>query len=193
LAFQQKVRGLLAFSFAVDVKHSHIICCVQTLRERIVYGSHSEGVLVDYIQHHRTLLHNFHHFDVFVKTNFKVPSTDEELLGSTAGLDTRHNSGPLETKIINWEQGFFVCHRLVSAVKRVEFVSDRMSYIVLRGRWCNIIVLNVRAPSEEKTDHSKDSFYEEYLPGDFRLARYNTQDRILKGLSHNRCLYTRNN
>ena len=38
-----------------------------------------------------------------------------------------------------------------------------MSYIVLRGRWCNIIVLvlNVHAPSEEKGDSSKDSFYEE--------------------------------
>ena len=51
-------------------------------------------------------------------------------------------------------------HRTVSAVKRVEFVSDRMSYIVLRGHWCNI-VLNVCAPSEEKSDNSKDSFYEE--------------------------------
>ena len=49
----------------------------------------------------------------------------------------------------------------MSAVKRVEFVSDRMSYIVLRGRWCNIIVLNVHAPREEKSDDSKDSFYEE--------------------------------
>jgi len=29
--------------------------------------------------------------------------------------------------------GFFVHHRIVSAVKRVEFVSDRVSYIVLRG------------------------------------------------------------
>ena len=46
--------------------------------------------------------------------------------------------------------GFFVQQRIASAVKRVEFVSDRMSYIVLRGRWCNIIVLNVHAPSEEK-------------------------------------------
>ena len=36
-----------------------------------------------------------------------------------------------------------------------------MSYIVLRDRWCNIIVLNVHAPSEEKNDDSKDSFCEE--------------------------------
>jgi hypothetical protein len=54
--------------------------------------------------------------------------------------------------------GFFVHQRISSAVKRVEFVSDRVSYIVLGGRWCNIIVLNVHAPSEEKSDESKDSF-----------------------------------
>jgi len=46
-------------------------------------------------------------------------------------------------------------------VKRVEFVSDRLSYIVLRGRWRNIIVVNVHAPREEKSDEEKDSFYEE--------------------------------
>ena len=57
--------------------------------------------------------------------------------------------------------GFFVHHRLVSALKRVEFISYRMSYIVLRGHWCNIIVLNVHAPSEENNDDSKDGFYVE--------------------------------
>jgi hypothetical protein len=31
--------------------------------------------------------------------------------------------------------GFFVHKRIISAVKRVEFVSDRMSYIILRSRW----------------------------------------------------------
>ena len=57
--------------------------------------------------------------------------------------------------------GFFVHHRIVSAVKRAEYVNNRVSYIFLRGRWCNIIVLNVHAPSEDKSDDSKDSFYEE--------------------------------
>ena len=32
--------------------------------------------------------------------------------------------------------GFFVHQIIASAVKRVEFVRDRVSYIVLRGRWC---------------------------------------------------------
>jgi len=33
----------------------------------------------------------------------------------------------------------FVHHRIVSGVKRVEFVSDRVAYKVLRSCWCNII------------------------------------------------------
>jgi hypothetical protein len=37
---------------------------------------------------------------------------------------------------------------IMLAVKKVEFVSDRMSYIIPRGRWCNIIVLNVHATTE---------------------------------------------
>jgi len=57
--------------------------------------------------------------------------------------------------------GFFVHHRIASAVKRVEFDSDRVSYIDLRGCWCKIIVLNVYAPSEGKIFDSKDRFYED--------------------------------
>jgi hypothetical protein len=45
------------------------------------------------------------------------------------------------------------------SVKRIKFVSDRMSYIILRGHWCHI-VLNDHAPTEDKND-VKDSFYEE--------------------------------
>jgi len=51
----------------------------------------------------------------------------------------------------------FVHHRIVSAVKGVEFIRDRKSYIVLRGRWCDI-VLNVPAKNEKKCDDSRDSF-----------------------------------
>jgi hypothetical protein len=45
--------------------------------------------------------------------------------------------------------GFFVHKTVISAVKKVEFVSDRMSYIVLRGRWYDIIVLKVHAAVED--------------------------------------------
>jgi hypothetical protein len=51
--------------------------------------------------------------------------------------------------------------RIIVAVKRVEFVSNRMSCIILRRRWCDIIVLNVHAPTEDKIDDVKDTFYEE--------------------------------
>ena len=69
--------------------------------------------------------------------------------------------------------GFILNYRTVSAVKRVEFVSDRVSYAVLRGRWCNIIVLNVHAPSEDKSDDSKDSFYGELEQVYYHFTKYN--------------------
>jgi hypothetical protein len=53
--------------------------------------------------------------------------------------------------------GDFVHKKIISAVKRVEFVIDRMSYIILRGCWCDII-LNVHAPTEDKIDDMKDRF-----------------------------------
>jgi len=43
-----------------------------------------------------------------------------------------------QTKTINWEQDFFIQYRILSAAKRVEFVSDRMSCIILIRRLCNI-------------------------------------------------------
>jgi hypothetical protein len=56
---------------------------------------------------------------------------------------------------------FFVHKRIVSEVRRVEFISDRMSYMILRGHWCNVILLNGHARCEGKGDDVKDSFYEE--------------------------------
>ena len=75
--------------------------------------------------------------------------------------------------------GFFVHHRITSAIKRVEFVSSRMSYIVLRGRWFTIVFLNVHAPCEEKSYDKKDSFYEELDQVFYHFSEYHM--KILLG------------
>jgi hypothetical protein len=56
--------------------------------------------------------------------------------------------------------GFFIHQIIGSSIKRVKFISDRMPYVTLRGRWCDI-AQNVHAPTEDKSDETKDSFYEE--------------------------------
>jgi len=58
-----------------------------------------------------------------------------------------------QKKIINWEQ-FLVHYRILSAMKGLGIVTR----IVLRVRWFNIVVLNVHATSEEKSDDSKTVF-----------------------------------
>ena len=75
--------------------------------------------------------------------------------------------------------GFFIHKRIKSAVKKVEFISDRLSYLVLKGRWCDIVVINAHAPTEEKDDHIKDSFYEELEHTFDQLPRYHM--KILLG------------
>jgi hypothetical protein len=54
-----------------------------------------------------------------------------------------------------------------------------MSYITLRGRWCHIIVLKINAPTEDKTDDVKDSFYEEMERVFDKFPKYHT--KILLG------------
>jgi hypothetical protein len=39
---------------------------------------------------------------------------------------------------------FFAHKRIISVVRRVKCVSNRMLYIILKGCWCNIIVLDVQ-------------------------------------------------
>jgi hypothetical protein len=45
---------------------------------------------------------------------------------------------------------FIVHKKIIQAVKWAQFVSDGMSYIIIRGPWYHIIVLNVHAPTEAK-------------------------------------------
>jgi hydroxypyruvate isomerase len=54
-----------------------------------------------------------------------------------------------------------------------------MSYIILRGRWCHIIILNVHVPTEDKTDDVKDSLCEELERMLDKFAKYNM--KILLG------------
>jgi hypothetical protein len=47
-----------------------------------------------------------------------------------------------------------------------------MSYLILRGSWCNVVVLNVHAPCEDKGDDVNGSFYEELGCVFDQLPRY---------------------
>jgi hypothetical protein len=58
------------------------------------------------------------------------------------------------------ETGFFIQQGIISAVKSVKFITD-MTYMILRGCWCDIIILNVCDPTENKSDDTKNSFYKE--------------------------------
>jgi hypothetical protein len=40
-------------------------------------------------------------------------------------------------------------NRIISAIKSVEIISD-MKYTILKGHWCDIIVLNVHSATEDK-------------------------------------------
>jgi hypothetical protein len=51
--------------------------------------------------------------------------------------------------LIRYTHFLYILVRESSAVKRVEFVSDMISYIILRGRCCDVI-LNVHDPKEDK-------------------------------------------
>jgi hypothetical protein len=55
---------------------------------------------------------------------------------------------------------FFTDKGIISAVKRVELISDMMSKVTLRGHSCDTIVLSMHAPTKYKSD-TKGSFNEE--------------------------------
>jgi hypothetical protein len=50
--------------------------------------------------------------------------------------------------------------------------------IILSGRLCHIIVLNVHAPTEDKTDEVKDSFYEELERVFDKFPKYRMKIRL---------------
>jgi hypothetical protein len=67
--------------------------------------------------------------------------------------ENTHFSMEIGMRTMSLVRIFFLLKKIISALKKVEFVKDRMSYIILRGRWCHIIVLNVHVPTEDVIDH----------------------------------------
>jgi hypothetical protein len=56
--------------------------------------------------------------------------------------------------------GIFVCNRTRPVLMKVQSISSRILYIILRGHWCDI-VLNVHDPTVEKSYDTKDSINKE--------------------------------
>jgi hypothetical protein len=53
-----------------------------------------------------------------------------------------------------------------------------MLYIVLRGRWCDIILPHVHAPTEDKIDDVKDRFYKELERVFDKFPKYHTKSLL---------------
>jgi hypothetical protein len=69
--------------------------------------------------------------------------------------------GGYDEVLSGYQPGQMVCsplNHLTRLIARENFI---MLYTTLKGRWCDIIVLNVHAPTGDKGDVVKDSFCEE--------------------------------
>lgn len=68
--------------------------------------------------------------------------------------------------------GFLVSNELKEKVEEFRPISDRMCYIEIGGEH-NISILNIHAPTEEKTEETKDEFYEILEETYSKLSRNN--------------------
>ncbi|PSN35187.1 hypothetical protein C0J52_22574 [Blattella germanica] len=68
--------------------------------------------------------------------------------------------------------GFLVRRSILSAIRDIKFVSDRISYIILKGKRHDFIIVNVYGPTEASDDTIKDEFFEELESVFDRLSRY---------------------
>ena len=54
--------------------------------------------------------------------------------------------------------GFCIHQRIKSAVMKVKFISDSLSYLIRSGIWYDIIFINAHAPAEDKDKLVKVAF-----------------------------------
>ncbi|EFN64073.1 Craniofacial development protein 2, partial [Camponotus floridanus] len=77
------------------------------------------------------------------------------------------------SEIHSFGVGFMINKKILSAVKNVKFINERLGLLVVQGRWYKIAIINGHAPTEDKDDEIKDGFYEELerlvdqLPNDY--------------------------
>jgi hypothetical protein len=88
-----------------------------------------------------------------------------------------HLSMENEMKIINLE--LLAHQRILSVVDSIQLVSNMTSHTVLRGHWCDNIVLKTHPSTKDKSDNSKHSSYEELEQVFKHLTKYNM--KILLG------------
>ena len=79
------------------------------------------------------------------------------------------------TQSHNFGTGFRMKNSILSAVQNIEFVNERLSYVTIRTRWCNTVLINVHAPTDEADDNDKDTFYDELERLFDRFPKYNTK------------------
>ena len=79
-----------------------------------------------------------------------------------------------ETQSHNFGTGFHIKNTILSAVENIEFVNERLSYVTIRTRWCNTVLINVHAPTDE-ANNDKVTFYDELERLFDRLPKYNTK------------------
>ncbi|KAI5737941.1 hypothetical protein M8J77_000982 [Diaphorina citri] len=56
--------------------------------------------------------------------------------------------------------GFLIKKRFQNSIQDVKFINDRISYLIIRGNFKPIFILNAHAPTEDKDQETKDEFYE---------------------------------
>jgi len=102
----------------------------------------------------------------------ELANSNSDLVAVQEASWVEGNSQPADTFLygsgkVNNHLGFFIHKGIIPAVKRVKFISDSdtMSYITFRCCWCETIVLNVHAPTEDKSGDTKDSFNDEIEHG----------------------------
>lgn len=61
---------------------------------------------------------------------------------------------------MGWGEGFIIHNKIVPFLKKIEFVSDRLSNVIITY-YCNVVLVNVQATTEDKKDFIRKEFFME--------------------------------